>query len=281
MAEIIGNAEEAPSQLSMDGPGLMVYQETSQCCRCCCCQPNINWTIHDYADNWSHESELPTKAYMKEDASWFGRCWSHCWPGWRATTYTVHAGSSDAGTILFKHEKSATCSNCPLYPPFYGDNGPIRCPWCCCLPYLETKDPNGNLLGTSKYVCDECIFIPKYEVLDKNGTRVFFVRPEVCFGCCVQCRGCGDNGGGGGGKGKCFRVPFLIRQPLPPYDQVDAGSITDLWAGMKHECCTNREMYSITWPTSMSNSIKDVDAIKKTLIGMTLLIDITCNEQDQ
>jgi len=256
----------------MMGDGVMVYQKTSQCCRCCCCQPNIDWTIHDYQDNWSHDMQMATKMFMKEDASWFGRCWSHCWPGWRATKYTVHAGENETGRVLFSHEKPATCSHCPLYPPFYGDNGPIRCPWCCCLPYLTTKDGNGQHLGTSKYVCDPCIFVPKYDVLDKNGNRVYRVSPETCLGgCCPVCR-CG-----GGTKGKCFRVPFPIREPNPPHKQLGEAAITDLWAGMKHECCTNREMYSVQFPRQMP----DPDAMKKVLIGMTLLIDITLNEQDQ
>lgn len=263
------------------GQGVMVYQKTSQCCRCLCCQPNIDWMIHDWVDNWGAESHpnLPVKMFIKENAPWFGRCWSHCWPGWRQTTYTVHAGESEQGPVLFKHEKPATCSHCPLYPPFYSDGGPVRCPWCCCLPYLETKDAQGNLLGTSKYVCDECIFVPKYDLLDKTGKRIYRVRPDVCCGgICPRCRS------SGGGKGKCFRIPFPVREPDPPYNPIGDAAVTDLWAGMLHECCTNREMYSVKFPSNqamISGGGKDADAIKKTLIGMTLLIDITLNEQDQ
>lgn len=264
----------APGQVTM-GDGVMIYQNTSQCCRCLCCQPNIDWTIHDYVENWSADMQIPVKMFMKEDAAWFGRCWSHCWPGARPTKYTVHEGADASGPMLFYHEKPWTCSHCPLYPPFYSDNGPVRCPWCCCLPYLETKDANGTLLGTSRYICDLCIFVPKYEVSDASGNVVHRVRPETCVGgLCIRCR-CG-----GGTKGKCFRIPFPIRQPNPPYDQIGDAAITDLWAGMKHECCTNREMYSLKFPAKGSNDPK-VEAIKKTLVGMTLLIDITLNEQDQ
>jgi len=268
-AVVIGNVQDsgAPAQVEM-GSGVMVYQKTSQCCRCCCCQPNIDWTIHDYVDNWGHEMNLPTKMYMKEEASWCGRCMSNPWPGWRATKYTVYQGESPGGQVLFTHEKPFTCSNCPVV--MYGDGGPLRCPCCCCLPYLETRDSNRNLLGTSRYICDTCLFVPKFQVEDRNGKPVFRVRPETCVGgLCVKCR-CGN-----GTKGKCFRIPFPIRKPEAPYSQLDDAAITDLWAGMAHECCTNREMYSVKFPSMATEDMK------KVLIGTTLLIDITLNEQDQ
>lgn len=84
---------------------------------------------------------------------------------------------------------------------------------------------------------------------------------------------------GGGTRGKCFRIPFYIRNPQAPYEPVGDAAITDMWAGMKHECCTNREMYAVKFPKDMKEG--DEDAIKKTVIGMTLLVDITLNEQDQ
>jgi len=270
----------APGQVAM-GDGIMVYQKTSQCCRCCCCQPNIDWTIHDYVEGWSADMSLPTKMFIKEEAAWFGRCWSHCWPGWRATKYNVYAGENPTGQPLFSHEKPATCSHCPLYPPFYSDNGPVRCPWCCCLPYLETKDNKGQLIGVSRYICDMCIFVPKYNLEDGNGNVIYRVRPEVCCGgLCVKCK-CG-----GGQKGKCFRIPFPIREPQEPFNPIKDpqggdAAITDLWAGMKHECCTNREMYSLKFPKFTNQNAKNQEDIKKSLIGMTLLIDITLNEQDQ
>jgi len=264
---------EAPSQNIMPDGGVMVYQKTSQCCRCCCLQPNIDWTIHDYKEDWSHTDQLVTKMFIKEEAPYCGRCWSNCWPAFRQTTYTVYDGDSENGQVLFKHEKPWTCSNCPLV--MYGDSGPVRCPCCCCLPYLETKDASGNLLGTSKYVCDQCLFVPKYDLFDRNGNHIYRVRSETCVGgMCMKCR-CNS----GGGKGKCFRVPFLIREPTAPFKQIDDAQITDLWAGGLHECCTNREMYAVKFPATMSP--QDADALKKTLIGMTLLLDLTINEQDQ
>jgi len=275
MAQVIGNqmGESAPEQQTM-GNGVMVYQNTSPCCRCCCCQPNIDWTIHDFVDSWSFEMNLPTKMFMREESAWIGRCMSNPWPAWRATKYTVYAGGSPEGPVLFTHEKPYTCSNCPVM--MYGDGGPVRCPCCFCLPYLETRGPNGELLGTSKYVCDECLFVPKFDVLDSAGQRVFRVRPDTCVGgLCVKCR-CG-----GGTKGKCFRIPFPIRKPEPPFEQIRDASITDLWAGMRHECCTNREMYAVKFPIGASGGTMKEEDVKKVLIGTTLLVDLTLNEQDQ
>lgn len=247
----------------------MMWQTTSQCCRCCCCQPNIDWTVHDRVENWNVDMEIPAgKMYIKEDASWCGRTMAHCCPAGRATTYTVHAGTTPDGEVLFRHEKPATCSNLPLI--FYGDSGPVRCPCCCFLPYLETKGVDGELLGTSRYVCDACLFVPKYDVFDKDDNRVFRVRPETCCaGICVRCK-CG------GPKGKCCRIPFLIRQPDPPFDQIDDAAITDLWAGMKHECCTKRDMYEVKFP--VGGNVQE--AMKKVLTGTCLLVDLTFNEQE-
>jgi len=267
-AEVIGvKVEMAPEQVSMvDQPGFMVYQKTSQCCRCCCLQPNIDWIMHDYKEGWGHEDQLPIVMNIKEEANYFGRCCSFCYPGFRQTKYTVRAGESETSPALFTHEKPFTCSHCPLV--MLSDGGPVRVPCCCCLPYLETRGPDGELLGVSKYVCDSCCFVPKYSLEDANGNLVYRVRPDTCCGgICVRCRT------SGGGRGKCFRIPFIIRNA--DYEPVDDAKIEDLWAGMKHECCTNREMYGVKFPAGAD------DATRKALIGMTLLIDITMNEQDQ
>lgn len=262
---------QAPGQEQMGGlggKGVMVYQKTSQFCRCCCLQPNIDWTIHPYKEDWSHQDNLSVMMNIKEDSPYVGRCCSYCYPGFRSTEYSVRSGDSVHGPVLFTHSKPWTCPSCFLV--LQGDGGPLRCPCCCCLPYLETKDANGQLLGKTRYVCDQWIFVPKYDVEDDRGKVRYRLRPDVCVGgCCVRCR-CG-----GGTKGKCFRIPFLIRHPKEPYVQVDDAAITDMWAGGLHECCTNREMYQLKFP-------EDADEkMRKTLIGSTLLVDITCNEQDQ
>jgi len=50
---------------------------------------------------------------------------------------------------------------------------------------------------------------------------------------------------------------------------------------MMHECCTNREMYAVKFPTGASCGTMKEEDVKKVLIGTTLLVDLTLNEQDQ
>lgn len=51
------------------------------------------------------------------------------------------------------------------------------------------------------------VFVPKFDVYDGNGEKKYRLRPDTCVGgCCVMCR-CG------GPKGKCCKVPYIIRDP--------------------------------------------------------------------
>jgi len=283
---VIGQVSNAPGQEQMNmGDGMMVFQETSQCCRCCCLQPNIHWVLHNYDDNWNPGDTPEVIGNITEKAPYIGRCCSYCYPGFRNTVYEVREGQRKEGNPLFTHEKGWTLPSCCLI--VVSDNGPVRVPCCCCLPYLETKDSHGTKIGTSRYVCDAFLCVPKFDMFNKKDQHIYRVRPDTCVGgCCVRCRCC-DNNGGGGGKGKCCRVPFIVRKPFPPHEQVDDAAITDLWAGFKAECCTQREMYAVKFPKAGSEGMKDdattpdnVENVKKTLIGMTLLVDITVNEQD-
>jgi hypothetical protein len=79
---------------------------------------------------------------------------------------------------------------------------------CCCnTPYLRTFDGEGNYVGETRYECDECIFVPKFMVLDQHQHSKYLLRPDTCcLGLCVMPR-CG------GRKGKCLQLPFIIRDP--------------------------------------------------------------------
>lgn len=254
------------------GDGVMIKQLTNECCRCFICQPNIHWTMHPYVKGeQSFGNTAPTQVWIQEDAGYCGRTWS-CWaPGCRATTYRVLEGvnpdpnfpiaGAPAGLI---HEKGQTCGQNTIV--MLTDNGPVRCPCCCYLPYLETKRPDGTVIGRSEYVCDECLFVPKFAVKDANGTLMYRVRPDTCFGgCCVECKCDGT-------KGKCCRVPYYIRDDQ--YEKIADAEIVDLWAGFKNECCTRKNIYGVKFPP---NATKDQ---KATLVGTTLLIDIAIVEQE-
>eukprot|EP00746_Dinoflagellata_sp_MGD_P166950 gnl/MRDRNA2_/MRDRNA2_97202_c0_seq1.p1 gnl/MRDRNA2_/MRDRNA2_97202_c0~~gnl/MRDRNA2_/MRDRNA2_97202_c0_seq1.p1 ORF type:complete len:307 (+),score=48.82 gnl/MRDRNA2_/MRDRNA2_97202_c0_seq1:106-1026(+) len=258
--------------------GVIVKQHTSECCRCCCCQPNIDWDIHDFREgNYDGLFTESGKMFIKEESSWLGRCMSFQMPGHRATKYTVYEGGAPpkdtppTGRVLFIHEKGCSCPVNVLIA--MGDGGQLRVP-CCFqpMPYLITKDANGTKLGTSKYVCDMCLFIPKFDVFDANDQHVYRVRPEVCLGCCPKCNF-------GGAKGKCMRIPFPIREPKEPYNQIKGAVIGDLWAGVKHECCTKKNLYELKYPPEVVAT--NNQAMKATLFGTALLVDITTFEQDQ
>lgn len=212
---------------------------------------------------------------ISEEASRCGRTCSFCMPGHRATKYTVRAGLYDeenpgtqSNRVLYTHEKDTTCGTNVFIA--FTDGGQLRIPMCCNLPYLETKDANGAKLGRTQYICDACLFVPKFHISNRNGETKYLLRPDTCVaGCCVKCKcNCDAN------SGKCCRVPFYIRDPNTR-DPLGEGHITDLFAGWKRECCTKRNQYSIKYPPACDNEMR------ATLMGSALLVDITVFEQEQ
>jgi len=99
---------------------------------------------------------------------------------------------------------------------------------------------------------------------------VYRVRPDTCcLGACVRCRcSCAE-----GSKGKCCRIPFLIRDPATLL-QVDDAEVTDLWSGFKNECCTQRALYAVKFPREATPDMR------ATLLSTALLIDLTLFEQE-
>ena len=235
--------------------------------------------------------------WIHEESSFIGRCMSHCAAGFRGIKYVQHSGPPPGSimnenkswfscqcdettsglsdedmkaNIVATHEKGSSCG--------------VFCCWvpCVCncfgLPYLTTKDGStGTTLGTTKYVCDLCCFIPKYDILDASDKKMYHLRPDTCFlGCCPRCR-CG------GDKGKCCRIPFILRNPstLEPIKSgatkngKDVNSMVDvLWSGWANECCSQKNAYHVTFPNNVSAAEKAV------LVGSTLLVDVTMFEQE-
>eukprot|EP00238_Polyblepharides_amylifera_P013325 CAMPEP_0196582096 /NCGR_PEP_ID=MMETSP1081-20130531/37462_1 /TAXON_ID=36882 /ORGANISM="Pyramimonas amylifera, Strain CCMP720" /LENGTH=272 /DNA_ID=CAMNT_0041902573 /DNA_START=114 /DNA_END=932 /DNA_ORIENTATION=- len=251
-------------------PGHIIKQHTSQCCRFCCCQPNIHWTVNNFVEEYDHNVPLSSEYWIQENASYCGRTCSFCMPGGRATTYKVFQGipgpepDKHAGTPIMTHEKGTTCGTNLFIFALEGIS--VRIPMCCNLPHLTTKDSSGKTLGKTQYLCDHCIFVPKFSVTDSINNEIYKIRPDTCCGgCCVQCK-CGTTKG--------LRVPFYIRDPTT-IEKVDDAVITDLWTGFKKECCTMQNSYKLKFPTTAPENVK------ATLMGSTLLIDITMYEQEQ
>lgn len=209
---------------------------------------------------------------MTEDAGFLGRCMGCLCPGARKTKWTVHEGGTADGPVVMTHEKEVTNSHCPAV--CISDGGEIvRCPCCCFLPYLATRDPEGQLLGTTKYVCDMCLFVPKFDVFDAQDQHLYRIRSDTCcFGCCVQCKCGGQKGGSRRGR---FRVPHHVREPNEPYNKLSGSlgeaDITDLWSGFVKQVCTKQETLAIKFP-----AVADANqafATKATLVGATILLN--------
>ena len=138
---------------------------------------------------------------------------------------------------------------------------------CCFLPSMTTKDSNGNVLGKTEFVCDGCCFVPKYDVFDPSGEKKYRIRPDVCcLGACVLCRI-------GGAKGKCCRVPYIVRDPktyeaLKGNGGEEDAQLTQLWAGLGNECCTQRDAFHVVFPDGATPEEKLV------LTGSTILLDV-------
>lgn len=294
----------APQPLTMDRLGdrdeLIIAQSTSQCCRCACFQPSINWVVAE-GNNFepgTNPFALDNVAWIHEESSFLGRCFSGCAPGCRGIKYVQHSGTPPASimgenksyfscqfgetpvtlseadaksNVVVTHEKGQTCGiGCFVLP-------------CVCntfgLPYLETKDGStGATLGVTQYVCDINCFVPKYDILDASGNRIYHLRPNTCIaGLCPECRCDGE-------KGKCCRIPFIIRdpstlKPIPSGATLDGkpvdAMVDTLWAGWKNECCSQRNAYHVTFPKDISPEQKAI------LMGSTILVDVTVFEQTE
>jgi len=291
MSKIQPSSSGAPAPLTMERmetkDELIVAQSTSQCCRFLCFQPSINWVVNE-SDNFTpgtNPHDLPHSAWIHEESTFCMRTWSGCMPGCRETKYVQHAGSvppaildenkncfscqtglvteglseaDRAKDVVATHEKGQTCGAC-----------------CCVPPYLETKDASGKVIGRTEFVCDWCIFVPKFDVIDTDGNRKYRIRPDTCIaGCCVMPRCDGRDS-----KGKCCKVPFIVRdpdtfEPVPTPAKEGKAQVTPLWAGWANECCMQKNAYHTAFPDKASAQEKLI------LMGSTILLDVVFLEQD-
>lgn len=275
MAVPVGHESGAPWQSGDEiaaASGLTIKQATSECCKFFCCQPNIHFNIHPFKDGnkLDPQENLPTIGFIQEDAGYCGRCWSCSNPGCRQTKYSVHGGASQEdkgkigqGPVLMTHEKGYTC---PVTTVLYVEDNEVRVPCCCCLPYLDTKNKEGQKIGETKYLCDACLLVPKFGVFNASGEQVYYIAPDTCCGgCCVQLK-CGKGA-------KCCHEPYYIRDPKSKDQKLKAhggdAEITELWDGLKKECCTLKNTFSLDFPNGATPEMK------KTLIGSVLLLDMT------
>lgn len=303
----------APESMSMNRleelDELVVAQTTQVCLRHGCCTPSINWVLLDSSNYELSQAsggtaltggmnpfDLPSVGgWIHEESTFFQRCCCS-YPGCRETRFVHHAGlppaslgiedrhfcriqESPASSFLTKeelrrdivatHEKTNTC--------------PIN---CCCfpnnLPYLRTLDSEGRYLGETKYVCDACVFVPKFLVLDKHRNSKYLLRPDTCWmGLCIRptC---------GGRQGKCCRLPFVLRDPdtLVPFaanlaqDGEEQAQVTQLWTGLANELCFQRHAYHVAFPPRSTSPLSCSAEDKLVLIGSSILIDVGLFEKE-
>merc|ERR1719336_2614472 len=155
--------------------GLLVKQTMKGCC----CNVLNEFSIHEFNPDYSqYETPGAEIMFASESAGCCARCISHFAPGFRPTSFDVwggaHSHKSQEGAVppedqmMLTHSKGCTNGVCCWIAE--GDGGPLRIPCCCFLPYFETYDAqNKQLIGRTNYVCDACLFVPKYEVMDANG----------------------------------------------------------------------------------------------------------------
>jgi len=291
MSKVVPSIGSPPVPLTMDRLDekneLIIAQSTSQCCRCACFQPSINWVINesDNFDPGTNPHDLPHSAWVHEESKWCMRWWSGCAPGCRETKYVQHSGPVP-DSILDENKGWFTCQKGILTEGLSEEDrnkdvvathekGQTCCACCCCPPYLETKDANGEFIGRTVFVCDGWIFVPKFDVLDADGKRKYRLRPDTCIaGCCVMCRCDGQ-----GSKGKCCKVPFIVRdpetfEPIKTKATEEHAQATQLWSGWANECCMQKNAYHLAFP-------QDATAQDKlALIGSTILLDVVLFEQE-
>ena len=254
-----------------------------------CLRPSLtkilgtDWTLHPYWGEAVNFDDLPgATMWVQEDAAYLDRCCSCFAPGCRPTLYcTVEAppppGSGatltnaannvqqDEASSGLTHKKGRSCGqNSIVACTNQGDT--IRCPMCCCLPYLNTYGGAGRLLGRTRYIFDACLFVPTFLVSDAEGRTVYRLRPDTCaLGCCACCE-CGGRGG------KCCRLSYRVRDPVTSKPIEDAA-VSDIWGGFGNKCCARKNMHAVKWPSTATREMR------ATLTGSALLINMTFKER--
>lgn len=292
-AQTIGAAERAPqaaavapAQITMvgtenndfiekmfgDKESLLVKQTMRGCIQeCLGCEAKSEFKISamdtSFLDgSWIREGAMtqPDEMYALENSSFCMRC---CWRDGRPFVMEVSSGAEAGGRQVVNYEKPCGFPVvCIVGNP--ADARKMEFPCCCLLPELTTKRPDGLELSKSRYLCDCCLYVPKF-AYEEDDQVVYFVRPPTCCGgCCVACT-CGRKG---------CSVPFYFYDPetgerIKGGDDTSEPQIVKVWAGLKKECCSTADTFVIFYPRGCTSKRK------AGLLGMTFLIDFTVFER--
>ena len=252
-------------------PALTVQQSMRGCFQeCFGCEAQTEYRVYSgHVEQGQPRAQgIPPVGHLLEESSCLARA---CCGASRGFQMNFTAPDAEGKKILV-FKKGWSLPICCVVPA--GENGSISCPCCCCLPSLETYQidgagDSGSLIGSTEYVCDQNLCVPKFVVKDHNGAPSYLVRPETCCGGCCLVMRCGGKGS------RLMYIPFLVRDPASgaPLPGAVAGGppaqIEKVWAGLKKECCSDADNFQVMFPANAGTHEK------ANLLGATVLLDFS------
>ena len=132
----------------------------------------------------ARDQNIPQLGHLLEESPCLLRC---CCSASRPFTMPFTVGAEGQGAKVLDFKKGWNLPICCLIPTSESDPCPVPC--CCFLPTLETYATDGSLVGSTSYLCDEKLFVPKFMVKDYRGVDKYLVRPDTCcLDCCIVCK---------------------------------------------------------------------------------------------
>jgi len=254
---------------SIFGPkeSVLVKQTMKGCLQeCCGCEAKSEYKVSNMDWQYIEGTKLKEGAMTMADELYIieesNCCVRICCQDGRALTLKVSTGGEPGGQPVVEYRKPC---GMPVCFTIHTENGTVDCPCCCLLPQMTAFSPDGRELNKTRYVCDLCMYVPKF-MYSEGGTDIYKIRPETCCGgCCVVCT-CN------GGKPQ---IPFYFWEGKD-FDQMVKGpqggeggtpQILKVWAGLKKECCSTADNFAVFFPPNCTPERK------AGLLGATMLVD--------
>jgi hypothetical protein len=251
--------------LFADKDAILVKQTMKGCIQeCLGCEAKSEYKVSKMDYQYIDGCRLKEGAMTMQDEMYIieesNCCLRICFQDGRPFVLKVSTGSEPGGSPIVEYRKPC---GCPVMFTIRTDNGNVDCPCCCMLPEVTSFTPENTELNKSKYVCDMCMYVPKF-MYSEGGTDIYKVRPETCCGgCCIVCK-CGKGG---------YQIPFYFWDPasgekvMSRKGEDNMPQITKVWAGMKKECCSTADNFAVFFPDNCSPERK------AGILGMTMLVD--------
>ena len=236
-------------QRALSPPAISVQQTRRGWCQeCFGCEAKSEYKVYagHLEEGQARDQNIPQLGHLLEESPCILRC---CCSASRPFTMPFTSGAEGQGAKVLEFRKGWSLPICCLIPAGEGD--PCQCPCCCCLPALETYAADGSLVGSTAYLCDAKLFVPKFVVRDHRGADKFLIRPDTC--CCDCCVVIRCDLGGRRRASRIMYTPFFIRDPLSGARLGGAlggdAHISKVWSGFKKECCTDADNFQATFPS--------------------------------